>query len=209
MVPALETDAPAPPGALSLLAPMPSVAREVRPAPPQTRLPWVVATRPSALFRSSTSNVEVVALAPVGTFYRVESNLQDGRYYVRAGLDGELGWIPAHTVAGWPEPSEADIRARVGQPNPRYYLYQRWPSAARRMDCVIAFESGWNASARNPKSDAAGLAQFIASTWARTPYGRAGFSPYDPYAAIDAFGWMVVQGGGSWGEWEVVQVGLC
>ena len=91
----------------------------------------------------------------------------------------------------------------------RAYLYEKWPTAAKRMDCVIYYESHWRSNALNRTSDAAGLAQFIPSTWARTPQGKAGKSPYDPYAAIDAFGWMVVQGGGSWSEWEVVYVGLC
>jgi hypothetical protein len=49
----------------------------------------------------------------------------------------------------------------------------------------------------NP-SGAAGLFEFMPGTWRSTPY--AVFSPYSPYAAALAAGWMHVQGRGS--EWS-------
>jgi hypothetical protein len=60
-------------------------------------------------------------------------------------------------------------------------------------------ETGWTFSpyAKNPRSSASGLFQFLVSTWATTPY--AGFSIWDPYANALAAGWMHDVGRG--GEW--------
>jgi hypothetical protein len=64
------------------------------------------------------------------------------------------------------------------------YLYATGP-APWWQDQVIMRESGWDTGATNPSSGAAGLAQFLWSTW----YWAEGFcgiygSPYDGYAAI-------------------------
>ena len=61
-------------------------------------------------------------------------------------------------------------------------------------------ESRWNPRARNPRSTAAGLMQFLDSTWARTPYAR--LDPLDPYANALAAGWLWRANGGSWREWS-------
>jgi soluble lytic murein transglycosylase-like protein len=58
-------------------------------------------------------------------------------------------------------------------------------------------ESRFSPAARNP-SGAAGLYQFLPSTWRTTPF--AGFSPYDPLASALAAGWMHLVGRG--GEWS-------
>jgi hypothetical protein len=76
-----------------------------------------------------------------------------------------------------------------------------------RLDCIAWFESRGDASARNPRSGAAGLFQFLPGTWAGTPQGRAGASVYDPLAARAAARWMLAQGRAR--EWTVVQNGLC
>jgi len=77
----------------------------------------------------------------------------------------------------------------------------------RRLDCISWQESRDTPSATNPRTGAAGLFQFLRSTWAGTPQGRAGRSPYDPGAAREAARWMVGQG--RIGEWSVVTAGLC
>jgi hypothetical protein len=59
-------------------------------------------------------------------------------------------------------------------------------------------ESGLNPAARNLTSAAAGLFQFLGSTWASTPY--AGFDPLSPYANALAAGWMHAHGRS--GEWS-------
>jgi hypothetical protein len=51
--------------------------------------------------------------------------------------------------------------------------------------------------AKNRHSKAAGLFQFLSSTWSSTPFH--GFSVFDPYANALAAGWMHTHGRG--GEW--------
>jgi len=77
----------------------------------------------------------------------------------------------------------------------------------RRLDCISWHESRDEPLATNPRSKAAGLFQFLGSTWAGTPQGRAGLSPYDPVAARQAARWMVAQGRVR--EWDVVRLGMC
>jgi hypothetical protein len=53
--------------------------------------------------------------------------------------------------------------------------------------------------AKNPSSTASGLYQFLTSTFASTPYGKAGMSIWSPCAQSLAAGWMHENGRG--GEW--------
>jgi len=67
------------------------------------------------------------------------------------------------------------------------------PAVSSRVACIIAVESRGNPNARNP-SGAAGLGQFLSSTWASTPQGRAGLSVYNPDANRAAIQWMLDHG---------------
>jgi muramidase (phage lysozyme) len=60
-------------------------------------------------------------------------------------------------------------------------------------------ESRWNPRAQNRTSTAAGLAQFLDSTWARTPYRSE--NVYSAHANALAAGWLWRANGGSWREW--------
>jgi hypothetical protein len=84
---------------------------------------------------------------------------------------------------------------------------QTTPAASPRVDCIIRYESRGNASAVNPRTGAAGLGQFVKSTWATTPQGRAGLSVFDPVANRSAIGWMLSVGRAR--EFSVVTAGLC
>ena len=77
----------------------------------------------------------------------------------------------------------------------------------RRLDCIAWHESRNVAGAVNPRSGASGLFQFLGSTWATTPQGRAGYSPFNAQAAREAARWMISQG--RIREWDVVRMGLC
>jgi hypothetical protein len=59
---------------------------------------------------------------------------------------------------------------------------------------IIRHESQGNPNAKNRSSSAAGLYQFLDSTWRSTPFGRAGLSVFDPFAASLGAGWMHAQG---------------
>jgi hypothetical protein len=75
---------------------------------------------------------------------------------------------------------------------------------------VIECESRGDPTARNPASGAAGLFQFISSTWrwASSEAGWAGADVYDPEANIAVAAWLVQQSidtnhpGGPWGHWS-------
>ena len=64
------------------------------------------------------------------------------------------------------------------------YLYATGPDPVWQ-DAVIWRESNWLPSAKNPRSTASGLAQFLDSTWAwgEERFGLWG-SPFDPYVNI-------------------------
>lgn len=64
--------------------------------------------------------------------------------------------------------------------------------AVELADCIVTHESHWDPSAYNRRSGAAGLGQFILSTWRTTPY--ANYSRYDPYANHAAVVWMIRHG---------------
>jgi hypothetical protein len=62
---------------------------------------------------------------------------------------------------------------------------------------VAACESGYNPYAVNRSSGAAGLFQFMPSTWARSPWGAQ--SPFDPVANSQAAAWLYARSGpGQW-----------
>ena len=103
-----------------------------------------------------------------------------------------------------PTPGSEEVEVPL---SPYAYLYATYPKLARRMDCVISRESKWNPGAVNSKSGAAGLAQFLLSTWLTTPQGASGASRYDPYANIDGAAWLATHSG--WFHWTVVLYGYC
>lgn len=76
-----------------------------------------------------------------------------------------------------------------------------------RVDCVIHYESRGNPMAVNPRSGAAGLGQFLPSTWRTTPQGQAGYSVFNATANREAVAWMLRVGRAR--EFEVITRGLC
>lgn len=71
-----------------------------------------------------------------------------------------------------------------------------------RMRMVIGRESGFRPWAKNPNSTASGLGQFLDSTWASTPCGKAGLSVFSAYANALCMGWTIRYGGG-WSHWSL------
>lgn len=68
------------------------------------------------------------------------------------------------------------------------------PLLSARVACIIRLESKGDANATNPYSKARGLGQFLDSTWATTPQGKAGFSPYNAVANLAAIQYMIDAG---------------
>jgi len=76
-----------------------------------------------------------------------------------------------------------------------------------RADCVVEHESHWNPNAVNGRSGAAGLGQFLRSTWLSTPEGAAGASVFNADANYRMVVWMLAVGRAR--EFEVITRGLC
>jgi Transglycosylase SLT domain len=77
-------------------------------------------------------------------------------------------------------------------------------SVDRLVDCLAWHESRGFAGAYNRGSGASGLLQFLPSTFATTPQGKAGLSPFDPSAARAAAKWMISQGRlHEWSTWRM------
>jgi LysM repeat protein len=79
-------------------------------------------------------------------------------------------------------------------------IYQAFGSDANSALNVARCESGLNPNATNAASGAAGLFQFLPSTWRTT--SQAGQSPYNAYANILAAHEVFVRDGHSWREWS-------
>lgn len=77
-------------------------------------------------------------------------------------------------------------------------------SVDRLVDCLAWHESRGFAGAYNRRSGASGLLQFLPSTFATTPQGKAGLSVFDPAAARAAAKWMIGQGRlHEWSTWRM------
>jgi len=79
------------------------------------------------------------------------------------------------------------------------------PSEGDRAMQILECESHGDPYAKNPRSSAAGLFQFLSGTWDHAAgqldlpsYAEGG--PYDAAANIEAAAWLVFEGGG-WGHW--------
>jgi hypothetical protein len=88
----------------------------------------------------------------------------------------------------------------------RYFPPDRVGEALQVMHC----ESRGNPDATNPQSEAAGLFQFLESTWvlASARAGFTGASRYDPEANVASAAWLVAHSvavdhpRGAWGHWS-------
>jgi hypothetical protein len=86
-------------------------------------------------------------------------------------------------------------------------------SEVDRALCIIGYESRGNPDAKNPSSTAAGLFQFLRTTWNSVPTSVTGDSydsgqVYDPEANVRAAAWL--QGKYGWTQWAPYNNrGLC
>jgi hypothetical protein len=145
--------------------------------------------------------------APTGLFFRVDAPELNGRLWVYNPLNSGWAWLPSDGTEVVAEPSPDDVAATAQALDPHEYLYHQAPDLAPRLDCIIAGESGWDPSRQNPRSHASGLAQFLPATWAATPEGQQGLSPFEPRANIDAAIWLARNKG--WTQWQVYTQGRC
>jgi len=175
-------------------------------SPPDWHAYWVHSVNWIDVFVEAEGETAFGQLPP-GLFFRVDAPEQKGRLWAYNPLNGGWAWLPTTGTSPVAEPTSDDVAATAQSLDPRDYLYHQAPDLAPRLDCIIAGESGWNPSQQNPRSRAAGLAQFLPSTWASTPEGQQGLSPFEPIANIDAAIWLARTKG--WTQWEVYTRGRC
>jgi len=194
-------------GVLATTLPAPALAWD-GPAgsPPGWRSQWVRTSEPVDVFADAAGDATFGQAAP-HMYFRVDAPEQNGRLWVYNPVIHGWAWLPRAATQPAAEPSPEQVQASAFPADPRDYLYRQAPDLAPRLDCIISGESGWDATQQNPRSKAAGLAQFLPSTWATTPAGQRGLSPLDPFANIDAAIWLARTKG--WTQWQVFTMGLC
>jgi hypothetical protein len=175
-------------------------------SPPKWQAHWVQTTERVHVFAHADGDLSF-GEAAANLFFRVDAPEQHGRLWIYNPLAEGWAWLPRASTRPVDEPTPEQVHASAGPPDPRAYLYDRAPDLAPWLDCIIAGESGWDPGSQNPSSRAAGLAQFLPSTWATTPEGQAGRSPFEPLASIDAAIWLAQTRGFS--QWQVYVVGRC
>jgi hypothetical protein len=175
-------------------------------SPPAWQSYWIQTLEPVEVFANADGDLSLGKVA-ANQFFRVDAPEQRGRLWVFDPLFNGWGWLPRASTQPVREPTPDQVQATAGPPDPRAYLYAAAPDLARRLDCVIAGESGWDPTKQNPRSRAAGLAQFLPSTWAITPQAQLGLSPFEPLASIDAAIWLAQTQG--FNQWQVVTQGRC
>lgn len=92
----------------------------------------------------------------------------------------------------------------------RPLVAQHFPaSEVERALCIMAYESGGNPNAKNPRSSASGLFQHLARYWPdrSTAAGWGGWSIWSPEANIAVAAWLQRTGG--WGHWSPYLRGHC
>jgi hypothetical protein len=108
---------------------------------------------------------------------------------------------PVAHKATAPAPHVASHAApEVGSGSVQGMIRSVFGAYANQALAIAACESGYNPGATNRSSGAAGVFQFLRSTWAHTPY--AGSSPYNAGANIQAAHWLFARDGYSWREWS-------
>ena len=175
-------------------------------SPPGWHPGWVQTTDRVDLFVNAFGDTSF-GQAPPGMFFRIDAPEQGNRLWAYNPFVDGWAWLPAPATQPVPDPTPDQVAASAAALDPRSYLYVQAPDLAPRLDCIIAGESGWDPSQVNARTQAAGLAQFLPSTWAATPEGQQGLSPFQPQANIDAAIWLARTRG--WRQWEVYADGLC
>jgi hypothetical protein len=191
---------------LSLQPALTSAWQEPAGSPPEWEPHWVQTTEKSTIYMQAEGDQSFGEVAS-GLYFRVDAPVLNSRLWVYNPLADGWAWIPRSNAKTIDEPTPEQVQATVTPTDPRAYLYQKAGPLAASLDCIITHESGWVPSRQNSSSRASGLAQFIPSTWASTPQGQRGMSPFEPFANIDAAIWLAQTRGLT--QWTPYLIGRC
>jgi len=139
------------------------------------------------------SSYAVVIVLPPGTQVDIMGAANGSFLPVRWA--GRTGWAHGDWLV---DPGSAPAPDTGSQPTDIiqiiYNAADRWGQPRADMLRVARCESNLDPRAVNRSSGASGLFQFMPSTFAFTPNGKAGQSIFDPVASADAAGWMWANG---------------
>lgn len=149
---------------------------------------------PSQPLYSAPGGGTIVTRVPPGTLVDITGAAQG--VYVPARWAGYAGWLDSRLMYS------PDDFEEPGAANPReaemiliiYQAADKWGQSRADMLRVARCESLLNPNIVNSQSGASGLFQFMPSTFAFTPNGKAGQDIFDPAANADAAGWMWANG---------------
>lgn len=136
------------------------------------------------------SSYAVVIVLPPGTQVDIVGSANGSFLPVRWA--GRTGWAHGDWLT---DPGSAAPAPDSGTPSSDivqiiYNAADRWGQPRADMLRVARCESNLDPRAVNSSSGASGLFQFMPSTFAFTPNGKAGQDIFDPVANADAAGWM-------------------
>lgn len=141
------------------------------------------------------SSYGVVIVLPPGT--RVDIMGRANGVFLPVRWAGRTGWAHGDWLTD-PGSGSAPAPDSGSQPSGMvqiiYDAADRWGQPRADMLRVARCESNLDPRAVNASSGASGLFQFMPSTFAFTPNGKAGQNIFDPVASADAAGWMWANG---------------
>lgn len=139
------------------------------------------------------TSYSVVIVLPPGTQVDIMGSANGS--YLPVRWAGRTGWAhddwltdPGSSPAPESGSESSDIVQII------YNAADRWGQPRADMLRVARCESNLDPRAVNSSSGASGLFQFMPSTFAFTPNGKAGQNIFDPVASADAAGWMWANG---------------
>jgi uncharacterized protein YraI len=149
---------------------------------------------PSQPLYSSPGGGTIVIRVPPGTLVDITGAPQG--VFVPARWAGYAGWLDSRLMyspgdfedPGGKTPTENEMILII------YAAADKWGQSRADMLRVARCESLLDPNAVNPRSGTSGLFQFMPSTFAFTPNGKAGQNIFDPAANADAAGWMWANG---------------
>jgi uncharacterized protein YraI len=160
-----------------------------------TVIDTLVATANVNMRTGPGTSYQVVRVVASGTEVGVTGSAQGGFVPVKVG--SQTGFISASFLG---EPGSAPGNPPANPSGDQeiiniiYAAADRWGQPRADMLRVARCESNLNPNAVNRSSGASGLFQFMPSTFAFTPNGKAGESIFNAYSSADAAGWMWANG---------------
>lgn len=163
-----------------------------------TVIDTLVATANVNMRTGPGTSYRVVRVVARGTEVGVTGSAQGGFVPVKVG--SQTGFISA-SYLGEPGSTSGNASGNTSNPSSQqgiidiiYAAADRWGQPRADMLRVARCESNLNPNAVNRSSGASGLFQFMPSTFAGTPNGKAGESIFNAYSSADAAGWMWANG---------------